>query len=476
MTYSYGYNREEFSSTDEYYKDQAEKRLCMHGLIALVAVELIMSFSVLGYMNIPPVSVSFVYIPVVIAACFMRTREAVIVGIVAGLAGMFRLSAHFVQPLDQLFSPFFSGNPVGSIFICVVTRALLGLVIALLYKAARKSAYPFVGMILVTLSAKIVHVCILFAAMRIFFPETATKITDTFYNFFNIANALGIFMLTVIILLCFCILRTKCWQIFKHNILSAYELRLSVRHHSTFYWLMILTVLLLSMAVSLYLLDRLDNMYYYVGLDLPAFMLIDQTVLYVQFVTGITAITALFGVALRLYYLNQSYINHELMTDDVTRLLNRKNFFKRCEEKLGRAGLQHEDVGFMIIDADYFKKINDTYGHMEGDRVLRKMADALKSCFSDIGVLGRLGGDEFAVFLYKETDQESIKHRLNLMYEKVRSIKCGDINVSCSTGAVIKKMSVSSDILYKNADEMLYIAKERGRNQYVLSVNQLCFS
>ena len=86
---------------------------------ALVAIELLMSFSAFGYVHIPLLSVTIAYVPVLVAGALMGPLEAMTVGAVFGAASMWKATATYVLPFDQLFSPFFSGYPVQSVLLSV---------------------------------------------------------------------------------------------------------------------------------------------------------------------------------------------------------------------------------------------------------------------------------------------------------------------------------------------------------------------
>ena len=103
----------------------------------LLAVEVLMSFTFLGYFHFPPISFTIAYLPVIIAACVFGTRQAVLTGIVFGLSSLYKASASYVMPLDMVFSPFNSSEPLASLFLSVGTRALFGLLIGLAFDAVR---------------------------------------------------------------------------------------------------------------------------------------------------------------------------------------------------------------------------------------------------------------------------------------------------------------------------------------------------
>lgn len=142
---------------------------------ALVAVELLMSFTFLGYIHLEPISLTIAYLPILIAGCFLGVGQSTAMGAVFGLASMYKASAYYVMPLDKIFSPFFSGFPLGSLFLSVGTRTLFGWLAGMLFGLAGKTRHPrfWVGVI-ATLSTRL-HSLLVYSAMGLFFPEWGAR-------------------------------------------------------------------------------------------------------------------------------------------------------------------------------------------------------------------------------------------------------------------------------------------------------------
>lgn len=125
---------------------------------------------------------------------------------------------------------------------------------------------------------------------------------------------------------------------------------------------------------------------------------------------------------------------------------------------------------FLIIDVDYFKSINDNFGHSFGDAVLSQIAGKINDLFRDIDILGRIGGDEFVVFMKNITKTDKTLNKCQEICNKITTsyTKLGVIyNVSASIGiAFYNQHGTRYEELYKNSDSALYIAKECGRNQF----------
>lgn len=170
-------------------------------LWGLVAVELFMSFSFLGYLHIEPISITFVYIPVLVAACIFGPKEGALLGAVFGLASMWKASAFYVGIGDMVFSPVMSGKPAESIMLSVGTRALFGLLTGFFYKLAQKNRHPLAGIVLVTSVGRTLHAFLVYGYMGAAFPETGFGVANTlddtlrwdFIPFLLIVNAVVCF-------------------------------------------------------------------------------------------------------------------------------------------------------------------------------------------------------------------------------------------------------------------------------------------
>lgn len=123
----------------------------------------------------------------------------------------------------------------------------------------------------------------------------------------------------------------------------------------------------------------------------------------------------------------------------------------------------------VLGDIDYFKKINDTYGHDVGDFVLKQIGNILKKYISKDNIGGRFGGEEFMLF-FNETKEKEVLKILNEIKNELKQIRIDDNNtgINMSFGYAINKISNKSfEILFKECDQALYYAKENGRNKIV---------
>lgn len=165
---------------------------------------------------------------------------------------------------------------------------------------------------------------------------------------------------------------------------------------------------------------------------------------------------------------------HIALRDPLTQILNRSAMESDIERRLDRAQ-PGELLALFIIDLDNFKLINDTFGHQQGDTVLRQTADALTQAFDAEGIIGRLGGDEFVAFvssLCNEYDAIRLADRVvSTLQFCIRNNQHAEI--SASVGVALTRGGCAFDKLYQQADEALYLAKRAGKCQYhIVSVDQ----
>lgn len=137
----------------------------------LIAVELLMSFTFLGYLHIPPISVTIAYLPILAAGCLLSPAHSVVVGFTFGIASMYKASSSYVMPADAIFSPFLSGAPASSLWLSVGTRTLFGLIIGAAFLAARKTKRNRLWIGVVAAISPKVHSLLVYAAIGTLFPE-----------------------------------------------------------------------------------------------------------------------------------------------------------------------------------------------------------------------------------------------------------------------------------------------------------------
>lgn len=158
-------------------------------------------------------------------------------------------------------------------------------------------------------------------------------------------------------------------------------------------------------------------------------------------------------------------------TDGLTKLFNARYIHERLEIEMENS--YRSALSCLLVDIDYFKKINDQYGHPVGDDVLVHVANSLKKSVRKVDLVGRLGGEEFLILL-----PNTPAHLALMVAERIRStIESGSIEVdsqsihiSCSLGVLTYPAEglTNKQSILKAADEALYLAKNSGRNRAVV--------
>ncbi len=164
---------------------------------------------------------------------------------------------------------------------------------------------------------------------------------------------------------------------------------------------------------------------------------------------------------------------YEAKHDPLTGLPNRSMFMERLQQAINHIQRHKEDTfALMFIDLDKFKLINDTLGHIEGDRFLIETADRLRLCVRQNDTLGRLGGDEFVILLdsiQQPADAIDIADRVLQLLSRPYSLNEHMFYSSASVGiAISSAATTSTEALLKNADMAMYQAKAKGRGRYIL--------
>ena len=153
--------------------------------------------------------------------------------------------------------------------------------------------------------------------------------------------------------------------------------------------------------------------------------------------------------------------------DPLTLCLNRRSFGLRFDALFSEAKTDGTHLSCLMVDIDFFKSVNDRYGHATGDQVIKAVADVLKTCTRDSDLVGRYGGEEFCVVLPTlPTDKAAqVAERIRQSIEK-RS--CSGVNITASLGVASLDETINKpDELINQADKALYAAKKSGRNRVI---------
>jgi diguanylate cyclase (GGDEF)-like protein len=167
-------------------------------------------------------------------------------------------------------------------------------------------------------------------------------------------------------------------------------------------------------------------------------------------------------------------IRHLALHDPTTGVPNRRLLMDRLEHALARASREHSITAVLFCDIDRFKEINDAYGHRAGDAVLQTTAQRLGEVLRHYDTVARVGGDEFVVLLERlanPTDAAKLAERARLALSEPIAIDNTDIHVTVSIGVALTVAAAHNpDTLLRRADDAMYDAKDRGRNQVAFRV------
>src|SRR4029077_9563241 len=157
-------------------------------------------------------------------------------------------------------------------------------------------------------------------------------------------------------------------------------------------------------------------------------------------------------------------------TDELTNLPNFRAFRERIELEIERASRYPERFGILILDLDRFKKYNDSYGHLDGNDALQRVARVIREAVRTVDFPARYGGEEFAVIV-PQIDGAALAAIAERIRAGVESMPApaGGATVTISIGAAMyPDDGTASDALFRDADERLYAAKSGGRNRVVV--------
>jgi diguanylate cyclase (GGDEF)-like protein/PAS domain S-box-containing protein len=155
--------------------------------------------------------------------------------------------------------------------------------------------------------------------------------------------------------------------------------------------------------------------------------------------------------------------------DALTGLYNRGSFDEKLKEEINRSQRYDRNISLLLIDIDFFKKVNDTYGHQAGDEVLKSIAGMISDSVRNSDYVARYGGEEFVVILPETALEEAIElaERIRMIIEE-KEFKVSEkdtIHLTISIGIGSGSEGITAEHLIKAADTAVYDAKEHGRNQ-----------
>ncbi|MGC8690807.1 MAG: diguanylate cyclase domain-containing protein [Caldisericum sp.] len=173
------------------------------------------------------------------------------------------------------------------------------------------------------------------------------------------------------------------------------------------------------------------------------------------------------GWGLPLIRENIQKLQKDAFIDQLTQIPNRRYLEIKIDEAIKEVNLLNKSHGFLFIDIDDFKKLNDTYGHLIGDRVLRTIAQTILSNIKPHDIVGRYGGEEFAVIL-KDIDEENLKKFTKTLRILINNssidIDGRELSITTSIGCTLIRKDDTIQSLIARADALMYEVKKSGKN------------
>ena len=155
---------------------------------------------------------------------------------------------------------------------------------------------------------------------------------------------------------------------------------------------------------------------------------------------------------------------NEIAYDTLTGAIAKEHITRMAQDRINR--LKAEGTAVAILDVDFFKHVNDNYGHQYGDDILRRVAAVMQEELKSAGRVGRIGGDEFMLLFYHVSDETELRAYLR----SIKSVIAAALeNITVSIGAAIYPNDANTyEDVFMVADYCLYLAKEKGRNRYII--------
>jgi diguanylate cyclase (GGDEF)-like protein len=164
---------------------------------------------------------------------------------------------------------------------------------------------------------------------------------------------------------------------------------------------------------------------------------------------------------------------HRSLTDPLTGLHNRRFIFERLDEMLADSRQMRYPLAAAVLDLDHFKRLNDTHGHIIGDRVLVHFAQTIKPRLRPLDLIGRVGGEEFLV-LFPNSTLDGAQQALLRLHQSVAESspvpELPQLRYTFSSGLAPALPGDTSDLLFHRADQALYRAKAAGRGLSVMDI------
>ncbi len=436
-----------------------------HKICFFIALEFVLAFSGIGYF-IPYDSATIMYIPVIIAAYLYGKGAGALIGAVFGITSIWKASIIGVGYFDSLFSPLSSGNVIGSVYLSLGARILFGFISGMLFSAFNGVKFnEYVKVVFLSIIAHLIHTMLVLIPMEYLFPQAHIDAEYIAGNIFSFIEIIQIFILSLSMWTIVYITKSKrlveIKKILNDGRQSYYTKRLKIEGigFAVFLFLIIFSLMLHLHGMTITVANASNTIFS----NQARVMFIN---LQIQFLVGAASLSYIIGAFITLYRMYSIYHISSADKDIMTGL-----YSKATAVNYGGVVIRNKkdfpDTYFMMLDIDDFKNVNDTYGHLMGDKVIIDIARFLEKHFGLYGLVARFGGDEFAVFITRALKKEDIEKIIKDFQSDTASILLANGKiVTCSIGITHIENEKNFNEVYKKADEMLYYVKTSGRNGY----------
>ena len=229
------------------------------------------------------------------------------------------------------------------------------------------------------------------------------------------------------------------------------------------------------MAFISYLITMVNGIYY---------TTLKEPMVYLDYIAGIVLLCAGYMVArsiiiyeqknnrtLKEYNQRQEEMIEEMKKDSLTKLYNHNTFYETLNEQIKKGRAEQKTVSLSILDIDNFKRVNDTYGHVMGDKVLIRLSQLMKKYETESMIMARYGGEEFCILFYDLLVSEAYAtlEAMRLEFSHIIFHDIDDARVTFSAGLVeLVELSDNATALVEKADTAMYVAKREGKNKVII--------
>lgn len=437
-------------------------------VFVLMALEAIFAFSYLGYIELPMLSTTTLHVLVIVAAMILGTEGSVPVVCVFALTSMW-IASYATSPLDQLFSPFVSGSPFGSLML-VAARVLFAVLASwgfgLWFSRPRRHIY--LGIAALAVLDTILHGLIVLGAYYTFFPWMRQELAANmlffplFRDWFSYVSAAAV---------CCGVHFVLSKQKVRDDLASLCENAGPVRENN---YQKVLAVAKLGTGIVgilcvLYLRKQIFHVLLAQNAVLPGTVYLNITAFLVQLLVAFVCLFGIVSVVVRwineFYTIRQKKLDEKLneqsvkiSIDALTGVCSRMAYHEAIESYAEHIP---EDLAVFLIDINGLKRVNDTLGHEAGDELICGAAHCITEAVGDKGRTFRIGGDEFVVFaaMQKAQADETLAEMDRIM-AAWSGVKVKALSVSAGYALANEFAGCSVEELTKEADKAMYEQKK----------------